>query len=74
MKRFAMALALTCVLSTSIFAGNMPTDGRTQEPPPPGETQTPPAAMATLPEGTNSPPAETGILATVILTIITLPL
>jgi hypothetical protein len=34
MKRFAMALALMCVLSTSIFAGNMPTDGKTQEAPP----------------------------------------
>jgi hypothetical protein len=29
--------------------------------------------MATVPGEINSPPAETGILATVILTIITLP-
>ena len=28
MKRFAMALALMCALSTSIFAGNMPTGGK----------------------------------------------
>ena len=34
MKRFAMALALMCALSTSIFAGNMPTGGKTEEPPP----------------------------------------
>ena len=33
MKRFAMALALMCALSTSIFAGNMPTDGRSEPPP-----------------------------------------
>lgn len=34
MKRFAMALALMCALSISIFAGNMPTDGRAETPPP----------------------------------------
>ena len=33
MKRFARALALMCALSTSIFAGNMPTGGRSEEPP-----------------------------------------
>ena len=30
MKRFAMALALMCALSTSIFAGNMPTGGKSE--------------------------------------------
>lgn len=38
MKRFAMALALMCALSTSIFAGNMPTGGKSEEPPPPSST------------------------------------
>ena len=40
MKRFAMALALMCVLSTSIFAGNMPTTGKAEEPPPPTTSST----------------------------------
>ncbi len=38
MKRFAMALTLTCVLSTSIFAGDMPTTGKSEPPPPPATT------------------------------------
>lgn len=54
MKRFAMALVLVCALSTSIFAGNMPTGGRSEEPPPPTTTS-----------GTSS-----SLLVTVILTII----
>ena len=29
MKRLAMAVVLTCALSTSIFAGDMPTTGAT---------------------------------------------
>jgi hypothetical protein len=35
MKRFAMALALMCVMSTSILAGDMPTGGKSEAPPPP---------------------------------------
>ncbi|HYV13783.1 MAG TPA: hypothetical protein VE980_22945 [Pyrinomonadaceae bacterium] len=54
MKRFAMALVLVCALSTSIFAGNMPTGGRSEEPPPPTTTS---STSSTL-------------LVTVILTII----
>jgi len=34
MKRFAMALALMCALSTSILAGDMPTGGKSEPPPP----------------------------------------
>jgi hypothetical protein len=48
MKRFAMALALVCALSTSIFAGNMPTDGKTQEPPPPTASTTSTSTASTL--------------------------
>lgn len=33
MKKVAMAVVLVCALSTSIFAGNMPTGGKTEEPP-----------------------------------------
>jgi hypothetical protein len=42
MKRFAMALALMCVLSTSILAGDMPTGGKSEAPPPP------PPALVTM--------------------------
>ena len=40
MKRFAMALALMCALSTSVFAGDMPTGGKTEPPPPPATSST----------------------------------
>jgi hypothetical protein len=42
MKRFAMALALMCVLSISILAGDMPTGGKSEAPPPP------PPALVTM--------------------------
>jgi hypothetical protein len=57
MKRLAMAVVLICALSTSIFAGNMPTDGRS-EPPPPTTSST---------SGTSST-----LLVSVILTILSL--
>ena len=60
MKRFAMALALICALSTSIFAGDMPTTGKS-EPPPPGDISTP---------GNTQGPT---VLATILLTILTWP-
>lgn len=34
MKRLVMALTLMCALSITIFAGNMPTDGKAETPPP----------------------------------------
>ncbi|HXQ34923.1 MAG TPA: hypothetical protein VN843_12995 [Anaerolineales bacterium] len=40
MKRFAMALALMCALSISIFAGEMPTGGKAEQPPPPATAST----------------------------------
>jgi len=58
MKRFAMAFVLMCALSTSIFAGNMPTGGRSEEPPP----QTTTSSTTTSSTST--------LLVTVILTII----
>jgi hypothetical protein len=68
MKRFAMALALMCVLSPSIFAGNMPTVG-VVDPPPPGETSAPPGETQTPPGETQGP----SLLTTILLTIITWP-
>lgn len=38
MKKLAMAVVLTCVLSGTIFAGNMPTVGVADPPPPPPTT------------------------------------
>jgi hypothetical protein len=44
MKRFLVALALTCVLSVSAMAGSIPTCGA----PEPGEMQSPPSAVAAI--------------------------
>lgn len=57
MKRFAMALALMCALSTSILAGDMPTGGKSEPPPAPT---------------TSSTASTSSILLSVILTIVTL--
>jgi hypothetical protein len=40
MKRFATAIALSCVLSGSALAGDMPTGGIAPPPPPTSMTQT----------------------------------
>jgi len=78
MKRFALAIGLACVLSGSVLAGDVLTPGYT--PGAPGITETPPVSgqTNTPPGNTQGPtaPGETqgpNILATVILTIITLP-
>jgi len=57
MKRFAMALALMCAVSTSILAGDMPTGGKSEPPPPPT---------------TSSTASTSSTLLSVILTIISL--
>ena len=44
MKRLVIALALTCVLSATVLAGNIPTDGA----PSPGDTLTPPSVVAAI--------------------------
>lgn len=38
MKKLVMAVALMCVVSTSSFAGDMPTTGKTEPPQPPPTT------------------------------------
>jgi len=43
MKRFMMTLVVTCVLSASVLAGDVPTVGVTAPPPPP------PASTSTAP-------------------------
>jgi hypothetical protein len=79
MKRFAMAVVLTCLLSGTILAGIIecpPAPGITDTPP--GETQTPPGETHTPPGNTQGPGIAgstqgPSLLETVILTIITLP-
>ena len=44
MKRLVLALALTCALSGTVLAGNIPTDGA----PSPGDTMTPPSVATTI--------------------------
>ncbi len=74
MKRFMLAIALTCVLSVSAIAGEMPTMGvvaPTPNPvvaPAPGEVPINGAA-STAPGEIQGP----GLLAAVILAIITWP-
>jgi hypothetical protein len=56
MKRLALALILTCVLSASVLAGDIPTAGVASTPPPPPTTQ-----------NTNS-----SIVTTMLLTVLSL--
>ena len=69
MKRFMLAIAFTCVFSVSALAGDTQT--------PPGETHTPPGETSSPPGETSGPPGHTetppSVLATIILTIISLP-
>ena len=47
MKRFALVLILTCVLSVSALAGDIPTAGIASTPPPPPTTQSTSSSIAT---------------------------
>lgn len=62
MKRFAMALALACALSSVAFGGIVHSTDYVPPPPPPGETQTPP--------GITAPGDIPGVPLTVLLTIL----
>lgn len=48
MKRLALALVLMCVLSTSIFAGNMPAGGFVEPPQPPTTSSTSSSMLVTV--------------------------
>jgi hypothetical protein len=47
MKRIAMALILTCVLSAAALAGDIPTAGVASTPPPPPTMQSTSSSIAT---------------------------
>ena len=70
MKRFMLTVALTCTLSISAFAGEMPTTGVTSSTPPPAVA--PSTAPGEMPNGPPSePPAdEPGIWDMLIMAII----
>lgn len=70
MKRFMLAVALTCVLSVSVIAGEMPTMGIAAPSPTPAVTTAPGEMPTTGAPGEIQGP---GFLATVILAIITWP-
>ena len=72
MKRFMLAIALTCVLSVSAIAGEMPTMGVAAPTPTPAVATAPgemPTTGATAPGEIQGP----GLLATIVLAIITWP-
>jgi len=56
MKRLGIALILTCVLSVSALAGDIPTIGKATPPPSPSTTQS----------------TDSSVAATIILTILSL--
>ncbi|HEU5459472.1 MAG TPA: hypothetical protein VFU83_03225 [Pyrinomonadaceae bacterium] len=71
MKRFMLTVALTCTLSVSTLAGEMPTVGVTSNTPPPVvAAPTEPGKAPTSPSATSSA-EEPGILQLVILSIVT---
>jgi hypothetical protein len=76
MKRFAMAIALACVLSGTSFAGEIPT-GDYVPPPPPGSNRSkatfPERTVTTLGYGTpDSEQASLDPLQSLMLTILSL--
>lgn len=67
MKRFLMTLMLMCALSTSIFAGDMPTGGKSEQPPPSLTGDMPTSGKSEVP-----PPGISSTLLNLILTIVSL--
>lgn len=73
MKRFAMALALMCVLSTTILAGDMPTTGAVGQQP---QQTTSNTLAGDMPTGGKTEPSQTPaatsstLLVSVILTVL----
>lgn len=48
MKRFVIAVVLTCALATTVLAGNIPTDGAAAPTPPPATQSSSVAATVVL--------------------------
>ena len=73
MKRFMLTVALTCTLSVSTLAGEMPSAGvAAPTPPPPVSVATAPSEMSTSGAEVPEEPSEVpGIIEMLILTIIT---
>ena len=65
MKRLGIVLILTCALSVSAFAGDVPTIGKATLPPP-GDISTPGVSSPTPPDGAQS------IATTILLTVLSL--
>lgn len=66
MKRLALTMALTCVLSGAAYAGDMHSTGAVAPPPPPS-TVTAPGEMSST-----GAPQESNTVLTIILTIISI--
>ena len=76
MKRFTLTVAMTCVLSVSALAGEMPTCGVASiSTPPTATSHTIPGEMPTTGETQNEPgnTQGPGILVTIIVGLITWP-
>ncbi len=72
MKRFMLTVALTCFLSVSVLAGEIPTCGLVAAPPPPVVGTTPQSTQQATDTSTESEEA-LDLLTTIILGIITWP-
>ena len=77
MKRLAIALVLMCALSTPIFAGNMPTGGFVDPPPPPANATRLSDSQSDTTKSSEtidiqSSETEPSLFATVLLTIVSL--
>ena len=74
MKRLVLTVALTCALSVSALAGEMPTNGvASNTPPPPVSAATAPGEESTVP-GAEIPAEEpSGIVELLVWAIITWP-
>ena len=79
MKRFMLTVALTCILSISTPAGEMPTCGAVAPSPTPATaTTTAPGEMSTAGAASSQPgdladPTTRSLLTTIIIAIITWP-
>lgn len=74
MKRFMLTVALTCALSVSALAGEMPTNGvASNTPPPPVSAATSPGEEPTVTGGELPAEEPPGIVEMLVRAIITWP-